>query len=62
MSEENMFNLEICFPKNPDPSKVAIQVQTPPLEGPRILRVLEFLGNDNFLKQHRYESTTSAFL
>ena len=38
-------------PKNPDPSKVAIlrtqtpaiQVQTPPLEGPRILRVLCFL-------------------
>ena len=39
----------ICFcPKNPDPSKMAIlrtrtpaiQVQTLPLEGPRILRVV----------------------
>ena len=40
----------IIYPKNPDPSKVAIlrtrtpaiQVQTLPLEGPRILRVQGF--------------------
>ena len=42
------FPLKSIYPKYPDPSKVpilrtrtpAIQVQTPPLEGQRILRVL----------------------
>ncbi len=48
MSRDNFLNLKLLFyPKYPDPSKVpilrsrtpAIQVPTPALEGPRILRV-----------------------
>ena len=47
---------QLYCPKNPDPSKVAIlrtrtpsiQVQTLPLEGPRILRVKGFMRDDTF--------------